>query len=239
MSVFAISDLHLSINNASKAMDVFGNRWKDYEAKIKNNWQKIFTENDTVVIPGDISWGSSLNDSLEDLKFLNSLPGKKIISKGNHDFWWSTVSKLNSFFKKYELNTLTVLNNNALVVENYIISGTRGWFSEPSAQTTAQPTDYAKIINRESIRLRLALTEAEKLQKLHNDKEIIVFFHFPPLWNDFCDENTFNILSEFNIRKCYFGHIHGSYNVPEKYEYKGITLTMISADYLNFIPKLI
>lgn len=238
MSVFVISDLHLSIDNPSKAMDVFGNRWKDYESKIQKNWQKIITDNDTVIIPGDISWGSSLQDSLADLQFLNSLPGKKIISKGNHDFWWSTVSKLNTFFEEHSLTSLNILNNNAFLVENYVITGTRGWFLDPSSQITAQPTDYKKIVNREAMRLRLALTEADKLRN-ESGKEILVFFHFPPLWKDFCDETTFDTLLEFDIKKCYFGHIHGVYNIPEKYEHRGITLTMISADYLNFTPKLI
>lgn len=238
MSVFAISDLHLSINKPAKAMDVFGARWNDYTTKLKKNWRAVVSENDTVIIPGDISWASSLDDALADLTFLNSLPGRKIISKGNHDFWWSTVSKLNIYFKEHSLDTLNILNNNALVAENYIITGTRGWFSDPSSQVTAQPTDFAKIVNRESIRLRLALSEAAKLRELEN-KEIVVFFHFPPAWNDFCDEATFDILEEFGIKRCYFGHIHGCYNVPDKYVHRDISLTMISADYLNFIPTLL
>jgi len=238
MAVFAISDLHLSTDNPSKAMDVFGDRWKDYTNKIEKNWRKIVSDKDTVVIPGDISWASSLNDALSDLVFLNSLPGKKIISKGNHDFWWSTVSKLNAFFAEHRLDTLNILNNNALVAEDYIITGTRGWFTDPSSQVTAQPTDYKKIINRESIRLRLALTEADKLSKLYG-KEILAFFHFPPLWKDFCDDATFDMLLEFGVKKCYFGHIHGCYNLPDKYEHRGISITMVSADYLRFEPKLI
>ena len=238
MSVFVISDLHLSVNNPSKAMDVFGNRWKDYKLKIENNWYKLVDENDTVIIPGDISWGSSFEESLPDLMFLNGLPGQKIISKGNHDFWWSTVSKLNACFSQYKLDTLKILNNNALIAEDYIISGTRGWFSDPSSQTTVQPTDHAKISNRELIRLRLTLTEAKKLQEV-TKKEILVFFHFPPLWKDFCDEKIFDLLTEFDVKKAYFGHIHGCYNTPSKFDHRGITLTMVSADYLNFIPRYI
>lgn len=238
MAVFVISDLHLSTENPSKAMDVFGNRWRDYQSKIEKNWRNIISESDTVVIPGDISWGSSLWDALSDLRFLDSLPGRKIISKGNHDFWWSTVSKLNTVFNDEGIKTLDLLNNNALVAEDYIITGTRGWFSDPSAQITAQPTDYQKIINRESIRLRLALSSAAKLRE-ETGKEIIAFFHFPPLWNDFCDETTFDTLIEFGVKRCYFGHIHGCYNVPDKYEHRGIVLNMISADSLNFTPKLI
>ncbi len=239
MSVFAISDLHLSVNNPSKAMDAFGNRWKDYQTKIYENWNKVVSTDDTVIIPGDISWGSSLQGSIEDLRFLNSLPGKKIISKGNHDFWWSTASKLTAFFEEEKLSTLSIINNNATIAENYIITGTRGWFSDPSSQNTAQPTDFNKIVNRESIRLNLALSEAARLKEEHNDKEILVFFHFPPKWGEFCDEATFDTLTRFGIKKCYFGHIHGCYNIPDKQIYREIELNMISADYLNFIPKLI
>lgn len=238
MSVFAMSDLHLSTENVSKSMAVFGNRWIDYAEKIEKNWKAVVTDDDTVIIPGDISWASSLEGALADMKFLNSLPGKKIISKGNHDFWWATVSKINTFFEENDLSTLSVLYNDAICVENVIITGTRGWFSEPSLQNTVQKTDYNKIINREAIRLKLALQKAVQL-KADTGKEIIAFFHFPPLWNEFCDDVAFDALSECGVKKCYFGHIHGCYNVPEKTVYRDIELHMISADYLNFIPKLI
>ena len=238
MSVFVMSDLHLSTNNTLKSMDVFGARWRDYHKKIETNWKSVVSDKDTVIIPGDISWGSSLPDSLADIKFLDSLPGKKIISKGNHDFWWSTISKLNKFFEEENITTIKILNNNAIEVEDYIIAGTRGWFSDPASQNTVQPTDYAKILNRESVRLRLTLTEAKKLQE-ESGKEILVFFHFPPIWGDFCNDTTFEILKEFGIKKCYYGHIHGCYNISEKTEHDGIELRLVSADYLNFIPKLI
>ena len=219
-------------------MAVFGNRWVEYANKIEKNWKAVVNENDTVIIPGDISWASSLDTALPDMVFLNSLPGTKIISKGNHDFWWATVSKINAYFEENDLSTLKVLYNDAICVEDYIITGTRGWFSEPSLQNTVQKTDYNKIINRESIRLKLALEKAKQIQ-LNYGKEIIAFFHFPPIWNDFCDEATIDMLCEYGIKKCYFGHIHGSYNVPEKKFYRGIEFYMISADYLNFIPKLL
>lgn len=238
MSVFAISDLHLSIEKPSKSMAVFGNRWVDYADKIEKNWKKIVSENDTVIIPGDISWASSMPDALADLKFLNSLPGKKIISKGNHDFWWGTVSKINAFFEEHCLDTLSVLYNTAIEVENYIITGTRGWFSEPSLQNTIQKTDYNKIVNRESIRLELALKQAKLLQG-NTNKEIIAFFHFPLMWKDFCDAVAIDMLVKCGVKRCYFGHIHGCYNIPDKISHKGLEMFMISADYLNFIPKLI
>ncbi len=238
MSVFAISDLHLSTENISKSMAVFGNRWTDYADKIEKNWRAIVEPSDTVIIPGDITWASSLESALPDLKFLNSLPGKKIISKGNHDFWWATVTKLNAYFENNELDTLTILYNDAICVEDYIVTGTRGWFSEPSLQNTVQKTDYNKIVNRESVRLKLALEKAKALQA-DTDKEIIAFFHFPPVWNEFCDDEAVDALLACGVKKCYFGHIHGCYNVPDVSVYRGVKMHMISADYLNFIPKLI
>ena len=185
MSVFAISDLHLSIDKPSKAMDVFGARWSDYTRKIEKNWIKMIGDNDTVIIPGDISWGLSLDDAIEDLKFIDSLPGKKIIMKGNHDFWWSTVSKLEKAFKENNITTFEILNNNAIEVENYILAGSRGWFTDKTMQNVTQgEVNYDKIINREVIRLRLSLEAAKKLQA-ESGKEILVFFHFPPIWSEF------------------------------------------------------
>ncbi len=238
MSVFAISDLHLSIANPSKAMDTFGDRWKDYQTKIDNNWRRVVTKDDTVVVAGDISWGSSLDDSKDDLIFLDSLPGKKIISKGNHDFWWSTIRKLDIYFKENNLTTLSILNNNAIEAENYIIAGSRGWFTDASSQITVQPTDFTKIVNRESIRLKMSLEEAKRLCG-STDREIIAFFHFPPIWNSFCNEEAFDTMIKYGIKRCFFGHIHGCYNLPDKIEYRGIELSMVSADYLKFLPKII
>ncbi len=238
MSVYTIADLHLSIGKASKSMDVFGRKWFDYVHRLEINWQKLITDNDTVVIPGDISWGMSLEDSLPDLQFLNSLPGKKIIMKGNHDFWWSTVSKMSEFFQRNGLYSIEILNNNALDAGNCIVAGTRGWFTDKTLQNTSDNVDYTKIINRETIRLRMSLDNAVLLQRISN-KKIVVFFHFPPVWNDFrCDE-FIDILSSYKIKECFFGHIHGCYNVTGAFEYKNILFRLISADFIDFIPFLV
>lgn len=239
MAVFAISDLHLSINAPSKSMEFFGDRWIKYAEKIENNWNKVVGHNDTVIIPGDISWASSLEDALSDLEFLNALPGKKIISKGNHDFWWSTAKKIGEFFAAHSLDTLSILYNDAIIVEDYIITGTRGWFADPSQQVTMQPTDYKKIVNRENIRLTIALEHAKRLKEDNPDKEMLAFFHFPLIWKDFCNDESLALLSSAGVSRVYYGHIHSQYNVPEKISWGDMSLSMISADYLNFIPKLI
>ena len=132
MAVYVIADLHLATANAEKSMEVFGKRWVNYIEKLKSRWSRVISDEDTVVIPGDISWGLATKEALDDLLWLDALPGKKIIMKGNHDFWWSTVSKLTKFFEENNINTISILNNNAIKAENYIIAGIRGWFKDKS-----------------------------------------------------------------------------------------------------------
>ena len=239
MSLFVISDLHLDVLTNEKSMEVFGDKWKDYTKRIQKNWSAVISENDTVIIPGDISWALNLEESLYDLKWINALPGKKILMKGNHDFWWSTVTKMKRFFQENNLNTLDILHNNAIETESYILAGSRGWFVDKTVQPQKTVTvDYDKILNREQIHLRMSLNEAKVLQE-HSKKEILVFFHFPPIWGDFkCDE-LLNILKEYNVSRAFFGHIHGSYNHSSFFEYDGIQFRMISADFIDFIPQII
>ena len=193
MSVFVIADLHLATVNKQKSMEIFGKRWKNYIEKLRDNWRAVVNDSDTVIIPGDISWGLATNDALNDLLWLDALPGRKIIMKGNHDFWWSTASKLNAFFEANNIKSLTLLNNNAIEVENYIIAGSRGWFTDKSMQNTDEKVDYAKIITRETIRLRMSLDEAMRL-KGDTEKEIVAFLHFPPIWGDFMCEPILGLL---------------------------------------------
>lgn len=242
MSIYAIGDLHLSTNaSTNKSMEVFGRRWVGYVEKLEKNWRAVINPEDTVVIPGDISWALKLEEAYEDLAFLNSLPGKKLIGKGNHDFWWSTANKMNIFFKENGFDTINILYNNAYVVENSILCGTRGWFLDPGQQVTVGSVDYAKIVNREVIRLKLSLDAAMKLQKENTDAgnqplPIAVFLHFPPVWLDFICREFVDVMKEYDVRECYFGHIHGGYNAPRNFEFEGIDLTLVSSDFLNFSP---
>ena len=239
MSLFVISDLHLDVLTNEKSMEVFGDKWKDYTNKIKKNWRAVVDENDTVVIPGDISWALTLENSITDLKWINELPGKKILMKGNHDFWWSTVTKMKRFFVENELNTFEILHNNAVEAESYILAGSRGWFVDKAVQPQKNVVvDYDKVLNREQIHLRMSLNEAKAIQE-KTGKEILVFFHFPPIWSDFKCEELLNILKEYNISRVFFGHIHGSYNHSSSFEHEEIQFKMISADFINFIPQII
>lgn len=238
MSVFVIADLHLATADSQKSMEVFGKRWKNYIQKMRDNWQRVVSDADTVIIPGDISWGLATSDALDDLLWLESLPGNKIVMKGNHDFWWSTASKLNKFFEENDIKTIKLLNNNALEVENYIVAGSRGWFTDKSMQNTEEDVDYDKIVNREAIRLRMSLNEAVALRG-DTDREIVVFLHFPPVWGEFVCSPIIDILKEYNIKRCFFGHVHGVYSCPDAFEFENVKFYMISADFLDFLPRIV
>ncbi len=235
MSLFVIADLHLDIRSNQKSMEVFGSRWQNYTDRIATQWKNVVTDDDTVMIPGDISWALTTQEAIDDLKWIDALPGKKLIMKGNHDFWWSTVSKMEKMFCENCINTIGILNNNALEIEDYIVAGSRGWFVDKSMQTTELNVDYEKIVNREVIRCRMSLEAAKKLREA-SGKEILAFFHFPPVWGDYVCEPLIALLKEYNIERCFFGHIHGVYAQPGSFEWEGIHFRMISADFLKFLP---
>ncbi len=240
MSIFTIGDLHLSTNaRTNKSMEVFGKRWQGYVDKLRRNWEAVVSPEDTVVIPGDISWAMNLPEALSDLRFIESMPGRKLIGKGNHDFWWTTANKMNCFFREHDIHTINILYNNAYIVENHVICGTRGWFLEEKQQVAVGEVDYEKIVNREVIRLKLSLDAACKLRTEHaattgRTLPISVFLHFPPVWLDFICMPLVEILHEYGDPSCYFGHIHGMYHVPTAMTYEGIPLRLVSSDALDF-----
>ncbi len=242
MSIFVLSDLHLSTDLArNKSMDVFGDRWRDYMAKIQKNWNAVVGEGDTVIVPGDISWATRLEEAFSDLDFLNRLNGKKLIGKGNHDFWWSTAKKMYEFFDANGFDTIKILYNNAYVVEDRIACGTRGWFPDESKQVVVGDVDYAKIVNREVGRLVLSLDAAKKLQaeelaKSGRNLPIEVFLHFPPVWSGLSMQQMLDVLSEYQIERVYFGHIHSAYSSARTFLHQNITFTLTSSDFLNFYP---
>ncbi len=241
MAIYTIGDLHLSTNmHTNKSMEVFGRRWQGYVDKLRRNWESVVTPIDTVVIPGDISWAMKLEEALPDFRFIDSLPGQKLIGKGNHDFWWMTAKKMNAFFEENHLSTLHILNNNAYLVEGRVLCGTRGWFLDEKQQVAVGEVDYEKIIHREVIRLRLSLDEAVRLQTQAAEQTgirppISVFLHFPPVWMDFICRPFVDVLHEYGDPDCYFGHIHGCYNYPVYTEFEGIRFRLVSSDALDFV----
>ena len=240
MAIYTIGDLHLSTNQATnKSMEKFGKRWLGYTDKLLKNWTAVVEPTDTVVIPGDISWAMRLEEALSDFLFLDSLPGTKLIGKGNHDFWWTTASKMNAFFEDNHISSVRILNNNAYLVEDQVICGTRGWFLDERQQVTVGSVDYDKIVNREVVRLRLSLDSAVKLcdeyEAQHGTRPpMSVFLHFPPVWVDFICRPFVDVLHEYGDPSCYFGHIHGIYNSPREFEFEGISLRLVSSDAMDF-----
>lgn len=224
MSIYTISDLHLSLSS-DKPMDIFG--WQNHTEQIKANWQRMVKKEDTVILPGDFSWGLKLEETLEDFKFLEKLNGKKILLKGNHDLWWSTVKKVNEFFRQNEITSVELLFNNAIPVEDRAVCGTRGWmFSASEADK--------KIINREAGRLERSLAAA-----VNTGLKPLVFMHYPPAYADeHCDE-IIEILKRFSVDSVYYGHIHGNGFNNAIAEYDGIKLKLVSCDCMNFVPFLI
>ena len=226
MALYAISDLHLSFGT-NKPMNIFGSKWENYTEKLKINWQSVVKTDDVVIIPGDISWAMYMEDSYEDFKFINSLNGTKLIMKGNHDYWWTTVSKMQKYFEENEFTSIEILNHNAYMYNDTAICGTRGWIFPPENSIG----EDKKIFEREKIRLVLSLEEA----KSKNPDEIIVAMHYPPLGdgnNDFV-----NIMKEYSVTRCIYGHLHGSSHANAVEGVKdGIQFNLVSCDYMNFNP---
>ena len=226
MSIFVIADLHLSFG-VEKPMDVFAG-WQDHWRRIEKNWRKLVKETDTVVIPGDISWGLTLEEALPDFQFIHKLPGQKIISKGNHDYWWQTAKKLQEFLDKNGFDSIRFLHNNSFEVEDYIICGTRGWIFENGQQQDE------KVILREAGRLRASL------DYLKSDKEKIVFLHYPTIYQEQRANHIINTLKEYNITRCFYGHLHGkTINYAFNGISDGIKYKLISRDAIDFCPYII
>lgn len=236
MAVYVIADLHLSTSkDTNKSMEVFGSRWQDYAERLKRNWTALVSPSDTVIIPGDISWALTLEEATEDLAFLNALPGKKILMKGNHDFWWNSLKKMREFCASHAFDTLTFMQHDAFCVEDFILMGTRGWFYDEKKEGSSE-SEIARLIARERIRLEMSLKAADALKKEHPTKEVIAFFHFPPIWGGQVCEAFTAPLEAAGISRAYFGHIHGAYHCPSYMDYGGIRYTLVAADYLEFIP---
>lgn len=225
MSIFAIADTHLSLN-CDKPMDSFPG-WNDYVQRIEKNWNSVVSDNDTVVIAGDISWAMNFEELKADFDFINKLNGQKIILKGNHDYWWNTVKKMNEFVEQNGFDTIRFLFNNSYEVDSVSVCGSRGWMFE------CEDEHNEKVLKRELGRLKMSIDCAQSDEK-------IVFLHYPPVTLDSkCDE-IFDLLQEYGIKKCYYGHLHGkAAKIAVDDTVDGIRLNLVSCDRLSFTPKLV
>lgn len=234
MALYALADTHLCAA-VPKPMDIFGARWNGHTEKIRRRWSALVTDSDTVVIPGDFSWAMTLAEATEDFRFIDSLPGRKLISKGNHDYWWTTISKMKRHLEGIGVSSVDFLYNNAFLTDNVVVCGSRGWFLEAKQQADVFDTDYTKVVNRECERLALSLDEGERL-KGGRDIPTVVFLHFPPVYGSFVCRPIVDLLLERGVRRVFYGHIHSNYLVPHTVEFEGLRLSIISADYLDFTP---
>ena len=230
MAIYALADLHLSFGT-DKPMDIFGEAWGDYTEKIKTNWHSVVTNQDLVIIPGDVSWATYLEDTYNDFKFINELPGNKVILKGNHDYWWTTLSKMEKFLNENSFDTIKILNNTAIEFEDAAICGTRGWWYKEG-----RTEEDEKILDRERKRLVLALEEAVKLKK----ERIVVGLHYPPLDKDSANRDFFEIMKQYNVDTCVYGHLHSfSHKNAVVGEVEGIKLKLVAGDFVDFMPVLV
>ena len=225
MALYVIGDLHLSLTG-EKPMDVFGEKWANHVERTREAFSHL-TDDDVTVLAGDSSWGMSLDGAREDFAFIDALPGKKILLKGNHDYWWTTASKMKKFFADNGFHTLDILHNNCFFYGDYAICGTRGWFYEEDAAGT----HTGKMLAREALRLEASFRAAE-------GRPILCFLHYPPIYQGYQCPELLTVIDRYHAERCYYGHLHG---VTHKRAFEGkrsfTDYSLISADYLGFVPK--
>lgn len=224
MALYAIGDLHLCLG-APKPMDVFGGNWTGYMDKLKEG-MSVISDADTTVLLGDLSWALSLDESAADFTWINEIPGKKIILKGNHDYWWSTAAKFQKFCAEHDFADMHLLNNNCYEYGDWAICGTRGWFFEEERSGVHDE----KVFRRELCRLEASLKAAGERQKL-------VFLHYPPKYKGYECREILELLEKHEVRRCFYGHLHGgSHKLALEGLWDGVEYRLLSADYLNFRP---
>ena len=224
MALHVIGDLHLSLDD-QKPMDVFGGPWIGYMEKLNSGVLKINPE-DTTVLLGDLSWSLSLENAYKDFAWIDKIPGRKIIVKGNHDYWWSTVAKFNAFCLNNSFSNQFILNNNFYEYDGWAICGTRGWFYEEDRSGEHDE----KVFRRELLRLESSLRAAGELPKM-------VFLHYPPIYKGYCCDEIMLLLERYAVSRCFYGHLHGaSHGLAIEGLHNGIDFKLVSADRLNFVP---
>ncbi len=222
--LYAIGDLHLSFE-ANKPMDVFGKRWVGYVEKLRRGLSVLGPE-DTTVLLGDLSWSMDLEHAVADFGFISAIPGRKIILKGNHDYWWTTAAKFYRFCQEHDYKDMWVLNNNCYSYDGIAICGTRGWFYEEDRQGTHDE----KVFRRELIRLETSLQAAGEAEKL-------CFLHYPPVYRGYLCRPILDLLHQYGVKRCFYGHLHSeSHALAVTGDFEGIDFRLVSADYTDFYP---
>jgi predicted phosphohydrolase len=238
MALFTLADLHLSLSG-EKPMDIFGGSWVHFETRLKEYWEYMVLEGDTVVVPGDISWAMSLSDARLDFEFIHKLPGRKILMKGNHDYWWNSITKLRAFCQENGFDSIEFLHNDAILAEGKVLCGSRGWMCEDKMTEHDE-----KILRRESLRFQLSLEKAKKIAEENPLEdgtlpEIICFSHYPILTPTVRENPIFDVLKKFGVRRVYYGHLHNWGTKPLIEHQDGIDFSLVSSDYRSFTPTRI
>ncbi len=234
MAIYALADLHLSLSIPDKSMEVFGSSWGGYISRVRENWENKVTEDDTVLIPGDISWATYVTEMEDDFRFISELPGRKLLSRGNHDYWWTTMKKMEEFLKEKNITKLEFVRTNVIPVEDALITGTRGWMIE--SIDSIEGTDNRKIYEREKLRIKMCLDEIGKADPEHAKKHIMMI-HYPPITakQDFTE--FAHLMAEGGIDICVYGHLHGkAHKKVFEGEFEGTKFVCASADYIGFDP---
>ena len=227
MALYAMGDLHLCLG-APKPMDIFGGAWVGYMDKLKEGVAHI-TEEDTTVLLGDLSWALDLPSAAQDFAWINEIPGRKIILKGNHDYWWSTVAKFNKFCEANGFTDMHLLNNNCFEYDDWAICGTRGWFFEE--ERSGQHDE--KVFKRELCRLEASLKAA-------GDRNKMVFLHYPPRYKGYECREILDLFQQYGVRQCYYGHLHGgSHRLAMEGLWDSVEFHLVAADYINFKPQTV
>lgn len=227
MALYAIGDLHLSLG-ADKPMDVFGPKWENYVERIRENFSRL-REDDVTVLAGDTSWGISLEQALPDFRFIDALPGRKLLLKGNHDYWWGTASKMKKFFAAHDITTLDILYNNAFVYGGHAVCGTRGWFYDAEGEADR------RVLLREAERLRTSIRAARE-----TGLSPVCFLHYPPVYGGMVCREIVDVLKTEGITRLYYGHIHGAgIRRALNGDFEGITMRLLSGDAVSFMPQRI
>ena len=237
MAIYAMADLHLSLSIPDKSMTVFGAGWDNYIERINDNWRSVVGEDDTVIVSGDISWATKLSETEKDFAFLSSLPGRKLLCRGNHDYWWTTISKMEEFFASNGYDGIEIVRTNVVEADGCLISGTRGWMLPGDGEFKEQDR---KIYDREIARLKLCFAEMDKADPAREKKRIIML-HYPPITRFAHPTDFTSVISEGGADICVYGHLHGRAHdkIYTGIEFDGCSYYCIAGDYLKFMPMRI
>ena len=234
MAIYALADLHLCLSNPDKSMALCWSSWTDYVGNIKANWESVVTDKDTVLVSGDISWATYIEKAEEDFRFISGLPGRKLLSRGNHDYWWTTMKKMEEFFAEKGFGNMEFVRTNVLEAEGCLITGTRGWMIE--TKESIEGSDNRKIYEREKLRIQMCIDVLKDADPEHSKKHILMI-HYPPITakQDFTE--FAEMISSAGIDICVYGHLHGkAHKKAFEGDFGGTRFICTSADFVGFKP---